>query len=101
MIRYDGFYIATKKYLVVDTPVFDEIIEGIQILQFFSHEKQQGGSVSIAEFGVLEPHQILNFSHANSAMNFNLTSNISLNRREMTFYIRLVNQVNFLNGSIY
>jgi hypothetical protein len=58
MIRYDGFYISTKKYLVVDTPVFDEITEGIQILQFFYIENQQGGPVLIAEFGVLEPHPI-------------------------------------------
>ncbi len=56
MIRDDGFYIATKKYLVVDTPVFDEIMEGIQILQFFSHDNQQKGSVLLAEFGILEPH---------------------------------------------
>lgn len=56
MIQYKGFYIATKRYLVVDTPVFDEIVEGIQILQFFPPNNQKEGLILIAEFGVLDPH---------------------------------------------
>lgn len=55
-IRFDGFYIATKQYMVVDSPVFDEIKEGIRVLQFYPNEGQKEGFVSIAELGELENH---------------------------------------------
>ncbi len=56
MIQTNGFYITTNQYLVVDTPVFDEITESIQLMQFFLNENQLNGTVIIAEFGELDPH---------------------------------------------
>ena len=58
MIKTNGFYIATNRYLVVDTPVFDEIVDGIQLIQFFPQKDNQEGMVVIAEYGELEPHPL-------------------------------------------
>ena len=44
--------------MVVDTPVFDEIKDRIQIIQFFKIKNQSGGIVLIAELGELEPHPL-------------------------------------------
>ena len=58
MIKTNGFYIATKQYLVVDTPVFDEIFEVIQVMQFFQQNNKLEGVVMIAEYGEMKSHPI-------------------------------------------
>jgi hypothetical protein len=58
MMRTDGFYITSNQHLVVDIPVFDEIVDGIQILQFFPKVSQQEGLAMLAEYGELAPHPL-------------------------------------------